>query len=142
MGFLTRDRKLTSPGFSPSRAERHAVVGSPPARDFLATILAGAQLVTDFEGTRFEPDLPYNQLTISNASAVRLTLLVGGVSKTILANQEIVAERVYFSQFRITNEDGAAATGANTVEYVAERAPVDADKDARLRTGQRLFGGL
>ena len=117
------------------------MVGSPPARAFLATILAGASLTTDFEGTRFEPDLPFNRLIITNNSTVRLTIVAGGITYTILAREERTYTDIWFKQFRVTNEDGATATGANNVEYIAEKAPLDADKAARLNVGRRLFGG-
>ena len=127
------DRRM--PAFSPSRAERLAAVGSPVSQGALATILAGAQLVTDFEGGRFEQYLPFNRLTITNNTDVRLTVVAGSFTFTVLAREGQTTPKglAWYRQFRVTNEDGAAATGANAVFFIAEREPVDADTAARMR---------
>ena len=141
------DRTLTRPGFSASRRERIAVVGSPPARAFLATIAAGAALTIDFEDPggfengRHNVYLPFNRLTITNNSGVRITVVAGGITYGVLARQERTYTDIWYRSFRVTNEDGAAATGANNVEFIADHAPVDADKAARLNVGRSLFGG-
>ena len=140
------DRTLTRPGFSASRAERRAVVGSPPALTTHATILAAAVQTTDFEGGLFDPYLPFTRLLIHNNSDQELTLRVQGQDPAgvrIFARESRTFGGPGFAVrlFSITN-NGAAATGANTVFTEARVEPADADTQARLTIADRFRGLL
>lgn len=128
--------RLTQGFIGDSFVETREVEGSPPIRDRLATLAAGVMAVIDLRTiATAAPYMPFDSLVVTNNSDVQITLRVGARNDAyrILAREERKIEDRPFEYFTITNDDGATATGANTIEYVAERKPADADSEARRR---------
>ena len=115
----------------PSRSERIRTEGSPPFRARLGAITAGAQTVVDLEEGASGKYAPFDNLVITNNSDEELSLTLSGRTFRVLAREERVITDMWFRQFIVKNEDGATSTGANEIEYIAERKPTDADSMAR-----------
>ena len=117
-----------------SRAERLATGEVPTVRGFLATILAGGHHVERLDIGANARYAPYNRLVITNNSNVRLTIQLDGgnnVTSAVLARESRLYDGYWFHFFRVVNEDVATATGANAVEFTAERVQEGADSAIR-----------
>lgn len=128
----------------PTTQERIAVSGSPTFRDRLGAINAGARTLVNLDTGRSAIYAPFNHLTIVNNSDEELTLRLNNGARAfrVLARDTITVEgnKGWYRSFSIENNDGANATGANEIEYIAERLASDADSEARRNARLRFRG--
>ena len=109
---------------------------SPPFRGRFGAITAGESVVKDFaDDAKAGPYLPLNYLLLTNNSDEELTVILDAPDAefTVLARDAVTiqSKNLFFRRIQVRNEDGATATGANEIEYVAQRQGADADTAVR-----------
>ncbi len=106
-----------------SRKERIATGESVPARGFLGVLAAGAREIVRLDVGATQRFTPYDHLIITNNSDERITVRLNGgeqITFTVLGRQERESKDSNFHFFSVTNDDGARATSANEIEFIAQ----------------------